>query len=389
MDAASKKICFITTVSMTIDQFIRFSFEAFRNDGYEIHVIADMDENYIQSLPEYIHAHPIKMGRGVHFGDFFKVVSKMKKIFKKEKFDIVQYSTPNASFYASIAAWLSRVKVRLYCQWGLVYQGFRGIKRFIFKSIEKLVCRLSTDVQPDSHGNLEFCRQKRFYGKKKSRVVWNGSANGIDLDKFRIEKKQEYRRQVREKHNIDENALVIGYIGRIGKEKGFDELMQITKSLMTKYDNAVLLYVGPNEKPDTVAKESLEYFDNCSRIVYTGGWVDNTECYYAAMDVFVFPTYREGFGSVTIEAEAMGVPVVVSDIPGPQNAIMDGVTGYTLPPKTVEPWVEKISYLFDNPEVRKEMGEAGRKFVVESFDDKILLQKILENRNQILEKGKK
>mgnify|MGYP003296106054 CR=1 FL=1 len=121
--------------------------------------------------------------------------------------------------------------------------------------------------------------------------------------------------------------------------------MQITKLLHEKYENLILLYVGPNEKPDTVAKESLEYFENCSRIVYTGGWVDNTECYYAAMDVFVFPTYREGFGSVTIEAEAMGVPVVVSDVPGPQNAIIDGVTGYKVPSKTVEPWVKKISYL--------------------------------------------
>ena len=385
----SKKICFITTVSMTINQFIRFSFETFHNDGYEIHVIADMDEEYVQTLPSYVHAHPIHMGRGVHFGDFFRVVSQMKKIFKKEKFDIVQYSTPNASLYASIAAWLGRVKVRLYCQWGLIYQGFTGIKRFIFKSIERMVCFLSTDVQPDSHGNLELCRKQHFYGKKKSRVVWNGSANGIALEKFQIEKKMEYRQQVREKHGISDDAFVVGYIGRVGKEKGFDELMQMTKLLHEKYENLVLLYVGPNEKPDTVAKESLEYFENCSRIVYTGGWVDNTECYYAAMDVFVFPTYREGFGSVTIEAEVMGVPVVVSDVPGPQNAIIDGVTGYKVPSKTVEPWVEKISYLLEHPELRVEMGAAGRKFVEEHFDDKILLQKILENRNQLLEKAKK
>ena len=114
--------------------------------------------------------------------------------------------------------------------------------------------------------------------------------------------------------------------------------------------------------------------------------MDNTESYYAAMGVFVFPTYREGFGSVTIEAEAMGIPVVVSDVPGPQNAIIDRVTGYKVPSKTVDPWVDKISYLLDNPDVRVEMGKEGRKFVEEKFDDKILLQKILENRNQLLKK---
>ena len=384
-----KKICFITTVSMTINQFIRFSFETFHNDGYEIHVIADMDEQYVNNLPSYVHAHPIKMERGVKIKDFFRVVSEMKKIFKKEKFDIVQYSTPNASLYASIASWLSGIKIRLYCQWGLVYQGFTGIKKLFFKTIERLVCLLSTDVQPDSHGNLELCRKEHFYSKKKSRVVWNGSANGISLDKFQIERKLEYRQALREKYGISDDTFVLGYVGRVGKEKGFDELMQMTKILHDKYENFILLYVGPNEKPDTVAKENLEYFDNNSRIIYTGGWVDNTECYYSAMDVFVFPTYREGFGSVTIEAEAMGIPVVVSDVPGPQNAIIDGVTGYKLPSKTVEPWVDKISYLIENPDVRGLMGIEGRKFVEENFDDRILLQKILENRNQLLERVKK
>ena len=385
----SKKICFVTTVSMTIDQFIRFSFEGFHNDGYEIHIIADMDEDYIKTLPEYIHPHHVKMSRGIHPGDAFRAISQMKKIFKKERFDIVQYSTPNASFYASIAAFLSRIKVRLYCQWGMIYQGFKGIKRFVFKSIERLVCRLSTDVQPDSHGNLELCRKKHMYGKKKSRVVWNGSANGISLDKFHIEDKEKFNEEIRKKHSIAPDALVVGYIGRVGKEKGFEELMQMMKLLFEKYDNLVLLYVGPNEKPDTVAPEYLEYFEKCDRIVYTGGWVDNTECYYSAMDVFVFPTYREGFGSVSIEAQAMGVPVVVSDVPGPQNAILDNVTGYKVPAKTVLPWVEKISTLLDDKELRVSMGKAGREFVVTHFDDKILLEKILENRNWLIESRKK
>ena len=385
----SKKICFVTTVSMTIDQFIRFLFEPFHNDGYEVHIMADMDEDYVKTLPPYVVAHPIKMGRGVHFGDFFKVISQMKKVFKKEKFEIVQYSTPNASLYASIAAKRCHVKTRLYCQWGLVYQGFTGLNRFIFRRIENTVCRLSTDVQPDSLGNLELCRKERFYGEKKSRVVWNGSANGVSLAKFNIDKKAEYRKAIREKYGIAEDAFVVGYLGRVGKEKGFDELMKMTEILCKKYENLFLLYVGPNEKPDTVKKESLEYFENCDRIIYTGGWVDDTERYYAAMDVFVFPTYREGFGSVSIEAEAMGVPVVGSDVPGPQNAIIDGETGYILPAKTVEPWVEKISFLVENPDLCAKMGKAGHKFAAENFDDRVLIDKILENRNWLLERVKK
>lgn len=385
----SKKICFIVTVAMTVDQFIRFSFEAFRKDGFEIYVIADMDEEYISTLPEYVHPLSIKMGRGIHPRDFFKVTKEMRRIFKREKFDIVQYSTPNASCYAAIAARRARVPVRLYCQWGLVYQGFKGIKRFVFKMLERFVCALSTDVQPDSKGNLDLCRKMHFYSEKKSRVVWNGSANGISLSKFRIEKKSEFNKQIREKHGIPMDATVVGYVGRVGREKGFEELVEMTRALTERYDNLVLLYVGPNEKPDTVSPEALDYFFGCDRVIYTGGWVDDTERYYAAMDVFVFPTYHEGFGSVAIEAEVMGVPVVVSDVPGPQNAIIDGVTGYKVPPRDAAALVEKVSYLIDNPSLREEMGVAAHEFVRENFDDRILLEKIIENRNSLLQRKKK
>ena len=220
-------------------------------------------------------------------------------------------------------------------------------------------------------------------------MVWNGSANGVNLDKFDASKKEEYRKEIRERHNIPQDALVVGNVGRVGKDKGFEELMAMTKQICEKYDNAYMLYVGPNEKPETVSKESLDFFDNCDRIIYTGGWVDDTEKYYSAMDAFVFPTYREGFGLVSVEAGAMGVPVVASDIPGPRNALVEGETGFLVPVKGVQQIVEKVSLLFDNAPLRKEMGEKARKRVEECFDDKILVQKILEHRNLLLENAKK
>ena len=385
----SKKICFVTTVSMTVDQFIRFSFEGFHNDGYDISVICDMDEVYVNTLPKYVKAFPIKMSRGINFKEVFRVIAQMYRIFKKEKFDLIQYSTPNASFYASIASWLVKVPIRLYCQWGLVFQSFSGIKRFVFKTIERMVCLLSTDVQPDSPGNLNLCRNLNFYGDKKSRVVWNGSANGICLSKFDISQKDFYRSTIRQKHNIAHDAFVVGFVGRVGKEKGFEELMQMFNTLLAKYPDIYLLYVGPNEKPETVSNEALEFFDICDRIIYTGGWVDDTERYYAAMDVFVFPTYHEGFGSVTIEAEAMGIPVIVSDVPGPQDAMIDTVTGFKVPSKNVEKLVEKVSLFIEERSLCEKMGLKAREFVANNFDDRVLIEKILENRNFLIHKKSK
>lgn len=384
----SKKICLIVTVSMTVNQFLRFCFDALHNDGFDISLICDMDDDFIQTLPEYIHAYPISMSRGIDPIGMLSAIRAMRKIFKDNAFDIVQYSTPNASFYASIAAKQAKVPIRLYCQWGLVFQGFSGIKQLIFKTIEKAVCRLSTDVQPDSEGNLILCRELGFYSKEKSRVVWNGSANGVDLKKFDYSKKNLFAKQIREEYRIDDGKIILGFLGRVGKDKGFEELMQAFRILDNKYENLCLLYVGPNEKPDTVSKEYLEYFEECSDIIYTGGWVDDAERYYAAMDLLIFPSYREGFGSVVIEAEAMGVPVVASDIPGPQNGMVDGVTGYKVPVKSVDAIVEKASLLIENKDLRKQMETAAVSFASENFDAEVLKRKIVDNRNWLLKREK-
>lgn len=385
----SKKICFVVTVSMTVDQFLRFGFEEFHNNGYDISLICDMDKDYVAGLPDYVHPYPIKMSRGIDPSGLVNAIKTMKRIFTENKFDIVQYSTPNAAFYASIAAKKAKIPIRLYCQWGLVYLGFSGIKRTIFKTIEKIICRKSTDVQPDSKGNLDFCRRNGFYNAEKSRVVWNGSANGIDITKFDYSNKEIWKKQIRQEYNIPDNKIVLGFLGRVGKDKGFEELMAAFKSLKSKYTNIVLLYVGPNEKPDTVSQESLKYFEDCPDIIYTGGWVDDAERYYAAMDIFLFPSYREGFGNVVIEAEAMGVPVVVSDIPGPQNGMVDGVTGFKVPARTVEPLVEKTSVLIEDKALREQFGKAGAKFAVENFDSRVLIKKIIENRDWLIERGKR
>lgn len=385
----SKKICFVVTVSMTVDQFLRFGFEEFHNNGYDISLVCDMDEEYVAGLPDYVHPYPIKMSRGIDPSGLINAIKLMKKIFSENKFDIVQYSTPNAAFYASIAAKKAKVPIRLYCQWGLVYLGFSGIKRTIFKTIEKIICKKSTDIQPDSKGNLDFCRQNGFYKAEKSRIVWNGSANGIDINKFDYSNKEIWKKQIRQEYNIPDNKIILGFLGRVGKDKGFEELMAAFKTLKSKYSDIVLLYVGPNEKPDTVSQESLKYFEDCPDIVYTGGWVDDAERYYAAMDIFLFPSYREGFGNVVIEAEAMGVPVVVSDIPGPQNGMIDGMTGFKVPARTVEPLVEKTSVLIEDEALREQFGKAGAKFVVENFDSRVLIKKIIENRDWLIERGKR
>lgn len=385
--AEKKKICIITTVTMTVDYFIKDTFKAYHDNGYEVCLMCNMDEEYIKNLPPYVKPLPVKMERGVSLSGV-GAMFKMLKIFKKEKFDIVQYTTPNASLYASIASFLARVPVRLYCQWGLLFVSFEGIKRKIFKFIEKFTCSLSTFVAPDSFGNLKLCREMGFYSEEKSGVVYNGSACGVDLTRFDNKRKAEYRKAIREQYGFSDDDIVMGFLGRLMKDKGFDEMMGAFDILKEKHPNLKLFFVGYEEKSDREDPKMLELFYENPRVVRTGGRVYDPERYMAAMDIYVFPSYREGFGTVVIESAAMELPLVISDIPGPTDGVIRDETAFVVPVKTVEPLAEKIEQLILDKELREKMGKAGRKLVEEKFDSKNLIGEIVKHRNSLIEKAR-
>ncbi len=381
-----KKICIVTTMWSSINNWIKPFLNEYAKCGVDVSIACNMDAEYEKSLLEefpFVHTYPIPFPRGINLFGSVKSIILLRKLFKREKFDMVQYSTPNASMYASFAAKSAKIPVRLYCQWGMVYVTMSGIKRKIFKIIEKTVCRFSTQVQPDSVGNLEFCRKEGFYDEKKSLVIWNGSAKGLDLTAFDVSKKAEYASEIKEKYNIPDDALVIGFVGRLGREKGCNELFSAFKVLKEQFPNLKLLFVGPIEKEDTIQPELLEYFRSCDDIIKTDR-VTNVEKYVSAMDIFVLPTYREGFGMSVIEASAMEVPVVVTKYPGPSGAVKEGVTGVSVAVKDCNALRLAIADLLENAEKRTAMGRAGRIFVEQNFEQKEFIKRYMENRMTLL-----
>lgn len=376
-----KRICFVTTVPGTIRAFILPLAEYMHeNTKWDISFICSDNENFEKSLPEYIHFYPVHMARGISLAGI-KAMFQIKKILKKEKFDMVQYSTPNASLYTAMAAKSAKIPIRLYCQWGIAYVGFNGLKREIFKTVEKFVCGLSTYVQPDSKSNLNFARSEGLYSEKKSSVIWNGSACGVSLDKFNIQRKNEYRSYIREKYNIGRNTFVYIFIGRVTRDKGINELLSAFKKLN---DDSVLFLIGKNEVDTSVNRELYDWSLENKNIIYTGN-VDDVERYLSASDCYVLPSYREGFGMSVIEAEAMGVPVIVTDIPGPVDAVIDNKTGLLVKK------ADENSLLDAMKKIRKlnyqEMGKEGHKFVSDNFEQKQLFDKIIESRNELLKQN--
>ena len=382
----SKKVCICTTLWSSINNWIVPFLNEYHQRGVEVTIVCNMDEAFENTLKErypFVHTHKINFPRGMNALGSIKSIWALYKFLKRGKFDLVQYSTPNASMYGAIASRLAHVPARLYCQWGMVYVTMGGLKRKVFESIERMVCRFSTHVQPDSYGNLNFCREQGLYDDKKSCVIWNGSAKGLDLKAFDISKKKLYAEEIKAKYNIPADVPVVGFVGRLGCEKGCHELLRAFQNVKKEFPSAKLLFVGPIEKKETMDPEILDYFETCDDVIKTDR-VSNVEKYTSAMDVYVLPSYREGFGMGVVEASAMGVPVVVTQYPGPSSAMEEGVSGYSVPVKDVDLLTKYILDFLRNPEEAQRIGRQGRKWVEDRFDQKIFIEKYMQNRMDLL-----
>ena len=381
-----KKICIVTTMWSSINNWIKPFLNDYHRNNIDVTIVCNMDGEFEASLKNefpFVHTHAIAFPRGMSVVGSLKSIIALKNFFAKNRFDMVQYSTPNASFYTAIAAKAKKIPVRLYCQWGMVYVTRTGIRRKIFKWMERTICKNSTVIQPDSFGNLEFCRKEGLYDETKSCVIWNGSAKGIDLTAYDDTKKAEYSAEIKSKYGISDNDIVIGSVSRLGREKGCHELFEAFRNIKKDYSNAKLLFVGPLEKEETMDPDMLAYFKECDDIIKTGR-VSNVERYMSAMDVFALPSYREGFGLSVVEASAMRVPVVVTKYPGPSGAMQDGVTGFAVDVKDAKGLEDAIRMLLEDPALAKKMGDSGRTFVEENFDQVVFKEKYMENRLHLL-----
>lgn len=377
-----KKICFVTTIGGTIKSFlIDFSHYLVEKEDYEVTFISDTDESLYQYTNERIHYIPVPMKRGIAF-DGLKVIWQMYRIFKREKFDIVQYSTKNASTYASIAAWMAGIKCRLYCQWGMMFIALHGLKRLLLKTDEKMVAGLSTVIETESFSIYEEAVKHHVYPADKSSVIWNGSACGVKLSDYDLSQKEKWRREIREQYRIPMDATVFGYCGRLTRDKGMNELLASFKEIHQK-KNAYLMLIGSYDNALSIDQELLEWAKASPKVVFTGQ-VSGVSRYYSALDVFMSLSYREGFGLVVIEAAAMAVPGIVTNVPGQRDTLVDWKTGILVPGHNVEEVVKAMNFFSEHQEECRRMGDNARKHVEECYEQNELFRRLAEHRNQLI-----
>lgn len=378
-----KRICFVTTIYMTYKSFLKnLSIYLHDTGEYDISLICADEQEVYEDVPDFVHYFPVKMERGVSLS-VFESIKQIQVVLEKEKFDIVQYSTPNAAFYTSIAAKKAKVPVRLYCQWGIRYMGFEGWKRTLFKKLEKITCDNSTFIEVESDNIREFSLKEKLYTLDRSCVIWNGSASGVDLSKFDISKKEQWNNEIRKKYDISENDVVFSFAARLTADKGINELLEAFTNLVEKYDNIKLLVMGGMDDSGSINNELVKNAENSGKVIFTGS-VPDVERYYAASDVFVAPSYREGFGLVVIEAEAMALPAIVSNVPGQIDAIVPNETGLDCVVKSASSLQEKMEKLILDTELRKRLGANAQKFVEDNFEQKKLFEYLKKHRDELI-----
>lgn len=385
-----KKICFVTTVSLTMKMFVvEIAKHLHTACGYDVTLICDTDEEFAASLPPYLHYIPVPMSRGIDLSGF-RSVWQMFRIFRRERFDLVQYSTPNAACYASIATWLAGVKIRLYAQWGIRYIGLDGLSRKAFKMVEKMVCLLSTHVRSQSPLNRRFVIDEKVCKKSKVSVIGIGGTIGVDLAQCDQVNAAASRVEIRARYHIPNDAFVYGFVGRINRDKGVNELIEAFGKLRENHPQAYLLLVGGEDDKNPIDARLMQVAKEDDRIVMTGSVPsDEVSAYMAAMDALVHPTYREGFGKVIQEAMGMRLPVITTDIPGPSEVIEDGVSGLLARVKDSDDLADKMARLLTDPAMTKALSEAGRTRAETYFDRPIMLRNIAEDMAAVFETREK
>ncbi|MGH9604927.1 MAG: glycosyltransferase family 4 protein [Terracidiphilus sp.] len=283
-------------------------------------------------------------------------------LLRRLKPDLVEFSTPKAGLLGSVAAMLCRVPQRVYMLRGLKLETSSGLKREILLAAERAAAACAHSVLCNS----ESLRAKAFdlgvAPASKLHLLGEGSSNGVDTERFSPGKSQ-----VRARLGLPADAFVIGFVGRLTRDKGLPELLRAFDSIVRVQPSAHLLLVGWFDRAEDKLDLSLRALIDRHPQIHWTGFVNDPAAYYRAMDVLVHPTWREGFPNAVLEAASTGVPVITTISTGSRDSVVPEVTGLLIPPGYPEAIAEAVLKLLNDPRRRRRMGRAARAWVLEHY----------------------
>jgi glycosyltransferase involved in cell wall biosynthesis len=276
--------------------------------------------------------------------------------------DLVEFSTPKAGLLGTFAAWLRGVPRRVYMLRGLKLETTSGFKRRVLLAAEQLAARCAHVVLCNSESLRAEALALRLAPASKLRLLGEGSSNGVDIERF-----SPGPSPVREQLGIPQSVPVIGFSGRLTRDKGLPELCKAFDRILSAEPSTRLLLVGWFDVAEDALDPGFRTRILSHPNIYCTGFVPNTAPYYRAMDLFVLPTWREGFPNVVLEAAATGLPVITTESTGARDSVLPEVTGLLIPPGYPDAICEAVMKLIRDPQRRQHMGRAARAWILEHF----------------------
>jgi len=385
----SLKICLVSSVPATLWRFYSELIEQLRAQGSEVTIVSSDAPKLHKMGQRYgCTVLPLEITRRISFLKDIVAIYRLTKHLRHEKYQIVHAHTPKGGFIGTISAFLAGTTCRIYTVHGLVLETSVGWKRKLLWFAEWLTCKLATELLAVSTSLKKKVVEEKLCPAEKIGILGNGTACGINLEKFtRTDRTVALGRLTREKLSIPGNAIVIGFLGRIVPDKGIKALIEGFTELQERVSNVYLLLVGRFDNVrETVDPETVRTIDENDKIRYAG-YVDDTVPFYAAIDIVVLPSRREGFGVSLIEGQALELPVVATRVTGCVDAVVDEVTGLLVDMDDHRQLAKAMLELIEKPELRKELGRAGCRRVRELFDSKQLIAEHMALYERVL--GKK
>ncbi len=373
-----QKLIRITTIPLSLEKLLEGQL-TFMKDYFDVTAISAEKER----LEEYgklngVATKHIELTRKITPIKDLKAVYELYRHLKKEKPLIVHTHTPKAGIVGMMAAYFAKVPLRLHTVAGLPLMEATGMKRKVLDFVEKLTYKFSTNVYPNSKGLYDFILSEKFTKPSKLKVLGKGSSNGIDTSYFDPSLySKKFIAQQKSKWNIPLTDFVFVFVGRMVADKGVNEMVGAFQQLLKENSNCTLLLVGPfEEELDPLNPSVVEAIKTNNKIVHAG-YQNDVRPFFAMSDGLVFPSYREGFPNVVLQAGAMGLPAIVSNINGCNEIVTSGENGIIIPVKDEVATLEAMRALLISENFQLTLKKNARKTIVENYDRQEMFQYLL------------
>ena len=375
-----KKICFVVAVPITAHSFLKDHIAALSKE-YDVYLAGDINSDEEVAGLALTGWHRIDIERGISLWRDLKAVFAARRYFKQMKFDAVHSVTPKAGLVCALAGKLAGIKHRTHIFTGQVWATRKGIMRCILKSIDKIIARCNNHMLVDGKSQRTFLESEGVLRKGQAEVFGYGSISGVNSQRFVPD--ADARQKIRAEVGIKNDAVCYIFLGRLNHDKGIGELYEAFNRLAWEEKDVFLLLVGGDE--EGYSPKVVEYGNIVPGKNYCYyGSTPTPEKILNAGDVFVLPTYREGFGTSVLEAACVGLPSICSDAYGVLDAYVEGETGLRCHVGDSESLYQCMKEMYDKPEMRAEMGQKSRERVLRDFNGADLTKYWVEFYKDIL-----